>query len=154
MAGLFQVFHVEYFITAHLNASLSKWTLWLNFHTWTSKLQDSFTIFATQYSELLLICGVDSIMMCQKTELTVSPISSSTRICRNTPWQAFANRTWPRSVYNALCGRQKDLNTSPAFSLPVLIDTFNFQGAVTKAHWPWLCNQGACSQRLSNERVH
>lgn len=51
-------------------------------------------------------------------------------------------------------GRQKDLKTTQALSPPVLIDTFNFQGAVTEAYWPWLCNQGAGSQRLSNERVH
>lgn len=36
----------------------------------------------------------------------------------------------------------------------VLIDTFNFQGDVTEAYWPWFCNQGADSQRLSNEGVH
>jgi len=64
---------------------------------------------------------------------------------------------YPDVPHNLIRSQETVLKTSdvpPPHTSPVLIDTFNFQGAVTNAYWPWLCDQGVGSRRLSNERVH
>lgn len=120
------------FVQRTLNSVANSW-----WHVMTQDINGSHTLFCSSFGEVVLeneyIIAHES--LCLSIKQVVTSVFKWILTC------------FILQSSLSLFGRWNDPKHFP------LIDTFNFQGAVS-LYWTWLCNQGAGSRRLSNERVH